>query len=142
MAVHAQSGFPRVEISVDGERYGFLVDTGAAYTMISREVLEKLVAAHADWPRLTGAVAEANMIGNEMDTDALLVRISRMNLGSLPLANVGAISRRLGIFETSRFLTLLTQTREPHSRFPLATAPPRTSPSSMFLCLRWGLHGC
>jgi predicted aspartyl protease len=101
MVVHPQSGFPRVEISLDGERYGFLIDTGAAYTMISRKVLEKLAAAHADWPRVTGAVAEANMIGNEMDIDALLVRIPRMNLGSLAIANVGAVSRRVGIFETS-----------------------------------------
>jgi hypothetical protein len=90
MAVHAQSGFLRVEISVDSERYGFLVDTGAAYTMISRELLEKLATAHSDWPRLTGAVAEANMFGNEMEIDALLPCIPRMNLGSLPIANVGA----------------------------------------------------
>jgi predicted aspartyl protease len=101
MAVHSETGFPRVEISVDGERYGFLVDTGAAYTMTSRELLEKLATAHADWPRLTGAVAEANMIGNEMDIDALLLRIPRMNFGPLTIENVGAVSRRVGIFETS-----------------------------------------
>jgi predicted aspartyl protease len=99
--VNLESGFPRVEISVGGERYGFLVDTGAAYTMISRELLEKWGAAHSNWPKLDGAVAEANMIGNEMDTNALLVRISRMELGPLPIDSVGAVSRRAGIFETS-----------------------------------------
>lgn len=99
--VHPQSGFPRVEISVGGELYGFLVDTGAAYTMISHELLEKWGAAHSNWPKLTGAVAEANMIGSEMDTGALLVRIARMELGPLSIDSVGAVSRRVGIFETS-----------------------------------------
>lgn len=99
--VHPESGFPRVEISVGGERYGFLIDTGAAYTMISRELLEKWGAAHSNWPKLIGAVAEANMMGSEMDTGALLVRISRMELGPLSIDSVGAVSRRVGIFETS-----------------------------------------
>jgi predicted aspartyl protease len=101
MAVHQESGFPRVEVSVDGERYGFLIDTGAAYTMISRELLDKWAAAHPDWSRLTGAVAEANMIGNDVDTEGLLIRVPRMDLGTVRIENAGAISRRAGIFESS-----------------------------------------
>lgn len=34
--VAAESGFPRVELEVDGEKLGFLLDTGAAFTMVSK----------------------------------------------------------------------------------------------------------
>jgi hypothetical protein len=99
--IHPDSGFPRIELSVDGTSYGFLLDTGAAYTMISRELLDRWAARHADWPRLQGAVGEANMIGNQTDTDALLLRLPNVRWGAIELHEVGAVSRRGGIFETS-----------------------------------------
>lgn len=34
------SGFPRIEAQIDGKDYGFLLDTGASFTMISLEVLK------------------------------------------------------------------------------------------------------
>jgi predicted aspartyl protease len=99
--IQPDSGFPRVELSIDNKSYGFLLDTGAAYTMVSRELLESLAAQHPGWDRLTGAVGEANMIGSEMDTDALLLRLPQVGLGSLQLHSIGTVSRRVGIFETS-----------------------------------------
>jgi predicted aspartyl protease len=98
--IHPESGFPRIELTIDGKPYGFLLDTGAAYTMISRELLEKWAAAHQDWPRLTGAVAEANMLDDQTDVDALLLRLPHLQWGSIEMRNVGAVSRRLGTFET------------------------------------------
>jgi predicted aspartyl protease len=99
--IQQDSGFPRIELSFDGKPYGFLLDTGAAYTMVSRELLESLATQHPNWDRLKGAVGEANMIGSEMDTDALLLRLPEVRLGSLQLHGIGTVSRRPGIFETS-----------------------------------------
>lgn len=99
-SIHPESGFPRIELAVDGKTYGFLLDTGAAYTMISRELLENWAAAHKDWPRLIGAVGEANMLRDKTDADLLLLRLPRMQWGPIELRNVGAVSRRPGIFET------------------------------------------
>lgn len=52
--IGANSGFPRIELTVDGEKYGFLLDTGAAYTMISQTLIDKWNAKHRPyvniWP--------------------------------------------------------------------------------------------
>src|SRR5262249_1046967 len=44
-----QSGFPRIELQIGGANYGFLLDTGATFTMISIETLNDWGAKHADW---------------------------------------------------------------------------------------------
>lgn len=105
--VDPKSGFPRIELSVGGEPYGFLLDTGASYTMISRELLERWAGQHASWPRLVGAVGEANMLGGQADLDALLLRLPSMRWGEIELHDVGVVSRRPGIFEKymSRMMT-------------------------------------
>ncbi|PYT73210.1 MAG: hypothetical protein DMG39_07315 [Acidobacteria bacterium] len=97
--IQKESGFPRIEIGIDGQTYSFLLDTGAAYTMISRDLLERLAAEHASWPRLTGAVGEANMLGNN-DTDALMVRLDKIRWGPFEIRCAGAVSRRPGVFES------------------------------------------
>ena len=105
-SVQRESGFLRIELAVDGKTYGFLLDTGGAYTMISRGLLESLAATHRDWPRLIGAVAEANMVAGQSDAEALLLRLAHMRWGPIELKNVGAVSRRPGTFET--YMTRLT----------------------------------
>jgi hypothetical protein len=104
--VQKESGFPRIEIEIDGKPYGFLLDTGAAYTMISRNLLDRLAAEHPNWPRLTGAVGEANMLGDG-DTNALLVRLRKIQWGPFEIQDVGVVSRPTGTFETymSRLMT-------------------------------------
>jgi predicted aspartyl protease len=99
-SINTETGFLRIELTIDGRPYGFLLDTGAAYTMLSRELLEKWAAAHQDWPRLTGAVAEANMLDDQTDVDALLLRLPHVQWGSIEMRNVGTVSRRPGTFET------------------------------------------
>jgi predicted aspartyl protease len=59
--VQRQNGFPRIEAQIDGQNYGFLLDTGASFTMISQEVLNQWSGKHADWKRTVGAVGAANM---------------------------------------------------------------------------------
>lgn len=93
------SGFPRIELTVDGEKYGFLLDTGGAYTMISQTLVAKWRDEHPDWPHCTGAVGAANMIGGSFDAKAELVRIPELRWGEFDLHGVGVVSRPAGTFE-------------------------------------------
>lgn len=65
MPVGAQSGFPRTEISVGDTTYGMLLDTGAAFTMVSETVLKAWGSQHPDWERHTGAFGDANLLGGQ-----------------------------------------------------------------------------
>lgn len=97
--VASKSGFPRVELSVDGQEYGFLLDTGAAYTMVSQTLMDKWHAAHPDWPRCIGAVGAANMVGGTSDAKAEMLRVPEMRWGTFNLPRVGVVSRPPGTFE-------------------------------------------
>jgi hypothetical protein len=95
--LRSDNGFPRIELSVVGRVFGFLLDTGASYTMISRVALEEWSAA--GWPRHTGASGFANMVGGRMENEALMTRVPEMRTGELVLSGVGAVSRPEGTFE-------------------------------------------
>ncbi|MDP9122763.1 MAG: hypothetical protein M3O15_15565, partial [Acidobacteriota bacterium] len=97
--IHPESGFPRIELTIDGEAHGFLLDTGGSCTMVSRELLGSLLARHPEWPRLTGAVGEANMFGGKMEAEALLLRLRGLSWGSFELQGTVAVSRPPGTFE-------------------------------------------
>lgn len=97
--IAVKSGFPRIELAVDGQEYGFLLDTGAAYTMISKSLIDKWKTAHPDWPRCTGAVGAANMIGGGSDAKAEMLRLPEMRWGTFDLPRVGVVSRPVGTFE-------------------------------------------
>ncbi len=96
MPVSKGSGFPRTEIEIDGITYGFLIDTGASFTMVSEVVLKALGSAHADWPRHDGAYGEAATLGGQtLET----LTVPRGRWGSLQLAEFGVTSQREGTFE-------------------------------------------
>jgi Aspartyl protease len=96
--VSAKWGFLRLEAQIEGKSYGFLLDSGAAYTMISRTQLDEWRSTQPDWSVLNGAVGAANMIGS-FDAKALMMRIPKLALGSTQLTNVGVVSRPPGTFE-------------------------------------------
>lgn len=97
--IAAKSGFPRIELTVDGQKYGFLLDTGAAYTMISKSLIDKWETAHPDWPRCVGAVGAANMVGGASDAKSEMLRVPEMRWGTFDLPRVGVVSRPVGTFE-------------------------------------------
>lgn len=96
--VDAQTGFPRLEGQIGGKTYGFLLDSGAAYSMVSQAVLDEWRKANPAGKVLTGAVGFANMLGSR-DTKASMMRLPEMTLGPLQLTGVGFISRPTGTFE-------------------------------------------
>jgi len=97
--VFQRSGFPRIELELGGHSYGFLLDTGATYTMMSRELMDRWRAEHQDWKTASGAAGLANMIGNKMETSALLMRIPEMKWGPFSIKDAGVVSRPAGTFE-------------------------------------------
>ena len=98
--VRRDSGFARLELAIGGRKFGFLLDTGASYTMISRTAIEEWsTAAGTPWPRHVGAVGAANMMGGKMESEALMVRIPEMRLGDFVIRGPGAVTRPEGTFE-------------------------------------------
>ena len=96
MPVAKQSGFPRTEIEVDGKTCGFLIDTGASFTMVSENLLKSWGAAHPDWPREKGAVGEAATLGGQtLET----MTVSGARWGTRELGPIGVTSQRAGGFE-------------------------------------------
>lgn len=96
MPVAKGSGFPRTELEVDGATYGFLIDTGASFTMVSEVRLKAWGEQHADWPRHTGAFGDAATLGG-MTLETMFVPSARW--GRQLLAEFGVTSQREGTFE-------------------------------------------
>lgn len=96
MPVSKSQGFPRTEIEVDGVTYGFLVDTGASFTMVSEVLLKSWGGQHPDWPRHPGAVGEAETLGG-MTLETMIAPSARW--GAHRLRELGVVSQREGTFE-------------------------------------------
>jgi predicted aspartyl protease len=88
----AEIAFPRIELEIQGERYGFLLDTGASYTMLSETVMKKLNVR-----QVVGAVGAANM-GTPDEEKLVLARINAQ-LAAIGLENIGVVARPEGTFE-------------------------------------------
>jgi predicted aspartyl protease len=96
MPVSPQSGFPRTEIEVDGQKLGFLLDTGAAYTMVSEVLLKSWGNKHPEWERHEGAFGDAKLLGGQTLETMILPEI---RWGKNRLRGVGVTSQREGTFE-------------------------------------------
>jgi hypothetical protein len=94
-------GNPRIELLIDGTTHGFLLDSGASFTMISRAALDTWAKANTSWPAATGAVGFANMFGGKLEREALMLRIAAIGIGAISLKDVAAVSRPEGTFEKS-----------------------------------------
>jgi hypothetical protein len=99
--ISSPSAFPRIELQIGGVANGFLLDTGASFTMISRTVLDGWAKANTAWPASTGAVGFANMFGGTIENEALMLRIGEAGVGSISLKDIAAVSRPEGTFEKS-----------------------------------------
>jgi hypothetical protein len=80
------SGHPRIVVSVEGKTYGLLLDTGSRVTLVRRDLLESLSAAHPNWPHSTGASGTADMPGG--NGEEFLPRVPEVTWGAFHIANV------------------------------------------------------
>lgn len=99
MAIDRQTGLARIQLTIEGHTYGFLLDTGATFTMASRALVDQWESAHPHWKHLTGAVGPANMIGDALEDRAQLIRVPQIEWGPFSLCEVGVVSRPIGVFE-------------------------------------------
>jgi len=97
--VLAATGFPRIEATIEGSPYGFLLDTGGSFTMISRTVMDAWAKQNPPWPSEVGAVSFANMFGGAKENEALMLRLPEMKIGSFVIGQPAAVSRPAGTFE-------------------------------------------
>lgn len=96
MPVSKPSGFPRTEVTVNDTVYGLLLDTGAAFTMVSEVVLKAWGQQHPDWARYNGAFGDAVMLGGQT-LETLLLPGGQWGPERLP--GFGVVSQREGTFE-------------------------------------------
>ena len=96
MPVSSPSGFPRTEIDVAGMKYGFLIDTGASFTMVSEVLLKSWGKDHHDWPRYPGAFGEAKTLGGGV-LETMFVPEGQW--GTHQLKQFGVVSQQEGTFE-------------------------------------------
>jgi predicted aspartyl protease len=98
LRIDPKSGFPRIELTIDGETYGFLFDTGASFTMLSNAVVERLRNKHPEWPYVPGAYGPANMMGGP-ETHGAMMRMRDVRWGDVRLGDVDVVTRYTGTFE-------------------------------------------
>ena len=99
-----ESGYPRTEVTIDGTAFGFMIDTGAAFTMVSDARLKAWGTAHPDWPRWPGAHGDAALLGGKtLET----MTLPEVKWAGLALKDVGVTSQTEGTFERtmSRMMT-------------------------------------
>jgi len=104
MPVSKPQGFPRTELTIDGTTYGFLLDTGASFTMVSEVRLKAWGSAHPDWPRWPGAHGDAALLGG---TTLETMTVPEVKWAGRLLKDVGVTSQHEGTFEkmTSGMMT-------------------------------------
>jgi hypothetical protein len=100
----ASSGHARVELTIDGVTYGFLLDTGSKVTLARADILQKWAQEHPKWSKSTGAVGLANETG-ELDADAFLLRIPELQVGERSVTNAVMVSRPDEIFSYTTYET-------------------------------------
>ena len=96
MPVSEWMGFPCTVVEVDGESYGFLLDTVASYTMVSEAILKAWGERHPDWSRHDGAVGDAVTLGGQA-LETIFVPSARW--GAHEIREFGVVSQREGVFE-------------------------------------------
>jgi hypothetical protein len=97
--VNASNGIIQVPGKIEDKKYNLLLNLAAPISWLSGDLFEKLALAHPDWPRMTGAVGPANLTGIEAETKLKLVRLDRLQFGSLYLTDVPVAEIATDIYE-------------------------------------------
>lgn len=90
--VNAENGLIQISSQIENKKYNLALDVGSSISFLSQELFDKLSAAHAGWPHMTGAVGPANMWGLPDEPKWKLMRLDRLQYGSLYLTSVPVVS--------------------------------------------------
>jgi hypothetical protein len=99
LSVQPKTGFAKIDLTIDSQAYGFLLDTGAAFTGMSQTVFSQLESLHPSWPHTVGAVGAANMVGKKFDVENEILLVPTAAIGNFRLHNIGMVSRPAGVYE-------------------------------------------
>lgn len=89
--VNAENGLIQIPSQIENKKYNLGLDLGSSISFLNQEFFEKLAAAHSDWPKMTGAVGPANMWGLDGEPSWKLMRLDRLQFGTLFLTNVAVV---------------------------------------------------
>lgn len=78
-----------------------MLDTGAAYSGVSKALMDRWRRDNPSWPHSQGAVGAADMVGKQFDVQNELIRVPQLRWGSLTLSGVGMVSRPAGLYESA-----------------------------------------
>jgi hypothetical protein len=93
--VNAESGLVQVPSQIENKKYNLALDLGSPISFLSGELFEKIAAAHADWPQMTGAVGPANLWGSPDELQRKLIRLDRVQYG--PLFLIGVVAAEMPV---------------------------------------------
>src|SRR5262249_17787705 len=88
--VQPKTGMVQIEATIDGKKYSLALDSGAPYSMISRDEIKKWGTQHADWPQAVGAAGPASLLPPRLLRGPVM-RIPQINWGGLLLKNAGVV---------------------------------------------------
>ncbi len=89
--VNPETGLFMVEARIDGEAAALGIDNGSSYTWVSEKLTSAWTVKHSDWPRSIGAVGAANFFGFPFEAKGALMRIPRLEMGSIHVPDVGLL---------------------------------------------------
>jgi predicted aspartyl protease len=96
MPVAPESGFPRTEVKIDGRKYGFLLDTGASFTIVSEVLTKEWHKSHPEWRHYSGAYGEAATLGAQT-LETMFIPEARW--AGFEVRDIGVTSQAKGTFE-------------------------------------------
>jgi PDZ domain len=91
MLVNA-NGLIQIPSKIENRNYSLGLDLGSSISFLAEDLFDKLAAAHADWPHMTGAVGPANLWGRSDETKWRVIRIDRLQYGPLYLTSVAVVA--------------------------------------------------
>jgi hypothetical protein len=84
-------GLIQVPAKIENKKYNLGLDLGASISFLSGELFDRLAAAHADWPHMTGAITSANMWGEDGELQWKVMKVDRVQFGPLFLTDVAMV---------------------------------------------------
>lgn len=89
--IQPTTGMVQIDATISGQQYSLALDTGAPFSMISKDAIKAWGMEHADWPQIIGAAGPANFFDIPRLLRAPMMRIAQIKWGGMPLDNVSVL---------------------------------------------------